>query len=249
MLTVFFFLFGASIGSFLNVVIYRLPEGKSLVWPGSHCPQCGEKIRWFDNIPILSYIILQGKCRDCGNEISIRYLVVESITAVVYLYAYLRYGISLELLTFLVFTTLLIPISFIDFSTMLIPDSLSISGIIIGLLLSMFRGIIVVSCIGAAVGAIYILIIIHIGKAVYKKDVMGYGDIKLAAMVGAFVGWDSFLLTILFSSLFGSLFGLVQIKRGKSSMKSLIPYGPFLAIGGFITFLFGRWIIVRFFLG
>ena len=249
MLTVFFFLFGAAIGSFLNVVIYRLPEGKSLVWPGSHCPQCGEKIRWFDNIPILSYIILQGKCRDCGNEISIRYLVVESITAVVYLYAYLRYGISLELLTFLVFTSLLIPISFIDFSTMLIPDSLSISGIIIGLLLSMFRGIIVVSCIGAAIGAIYILIIIHIGKAVYKKDVMGYGDIKLAAMIGAFVGWDSFLLTILFSSLFGSLFGLVQIKRGKSSMKSLIPYGPFLAIGGFITFLFGRWIIVRFFLG
>ena len=249
MLTVFFFLFGAAIGSFLNVVIYRLPEGKSLVWPGSHCPQCGEKIRWFDNIPILSYIILQGKCRDCGNEISIRYLVVESITAVVYLYAYLHYGISLELLTFLVFTSLLIPISFIDFSTMLIPDSLSISGIIIGLLLSMFRGIIVVSCIGAAVGAIYILIIIHIGKAVYKKDVMGYGDIKLAAMIGAFVGWDSFLLTILFSSLFGSLFGLVQIKRGKSSMKSLIPYGPFLAIGGFITFLFGKWIIVRFFLG
>ncbi|MCK4420156.1 prepilin peptidase [candidate division WOR-3 bacterium] len=249
MLTVFFFLFGAAIGSFLNVVIYRLPEGKSLVWPGSHCPQCGEKIRWFDNIPILSYIILQGKCRDCGNEISIRYLVVESITAVVYLYAYLHYGISLELLTFLVFTSLLIPISFIDFSTMLIPDSLSISGIIIGLLFSMFRGIIVVSCIGAAIGAIYILIIIHIGKAVYKKDVMGYGDIKLAAMIGAFVGWDSFLLTILFSSLFGSLFGLVQIKRGKSSMKSLIPYGPFLAIGGFITFLFGRWIIVRFFLG
>jgi leader peptidase (prepilin peptidase)/N-methyltransferase len=248
MLAFFFFLLGAAVGSFLNVVIHRLPEGKSLLSPPSHCPICGKSIRWFDNIPIISYIILKGECRDCGTSIPIRYLIVESITAFVYLYSYIRYGLSLELLTFLVFTTLLIPIFFIDLREMLIPDTLSISGIIIGLILGIFRGITIVSLIGAAVGAVYVLIIIYLGKSIYKRDVMGMGDVKLSAMIGAFVGWANFLLTILISSLLGSIYGIIQIRKGKSSMKSIIPYGPFLAIGGFITFLFGKWIIVRFFL-
>jgi len=249
MIGLFFFLLGAVIGSFLNVVIYRLPEGESLMRPGSHCPECGKSIRWYDNIPIISYIILNGKCRDCGASIPVRYLVVESITAFVYLYSYIHFGISLEFLTFLIFATLLIPISFIDFQVMLIPDSLSISGIIIGLILALFRGKILICTIGAITGAVYILIIIYLGKAIYKKDVMGFGDVKLAGLIGAFIGWSNFLLAILISSFLGSIYGIIQIRKGKSSMKSLIPYGPFLAIGGFITFLFGRWIIVRFFLG
>jgi leader peptidase (prepilin peptidase)/N-methyltransferase len=154
MIGLFFFLLGATIGSFLNVVIYRLPEGESLMHPGSHCPECGKSIRWYDNIPIISYIILNGKCRDCGASIPVRYLVVESITAFVYLYSYIHFGISLELLTFLIFVTLLIPISFIDFRVMLIPDSLSISGIIIGLILALFRGRILICTIGAITGAV-----------------------------------------------------------------------------------------------
>lgn len=248
MLALFFFMLGGAMGSFLNVVIYRLPLGKSLIRPPSHCPECEKNIRWYDNIPIISYIILKGECRDCTASIPIRYLVVESITAFVYLYSYIRFGISLELLTFLTFITLLIPIFFIDLKDLLIPDSLSFSGIVIGLILSIFRGRLIISVVGAVVGAIYILIVIYLGKAIYKKDVMGFGDVKLSAMIGAFVGWANFLLTILISSLLGSIYGIIQIKRGKSSMKSIIPYGPFLAIGGFITFLFGRWIIVRFFL-
>ncbi len=248
MLALFFFMLGGAMGSFLNVVIYRLPLGKSLIRPPSHCPECEKNIRWYDNIPIISYIILKGECRDCTALIPIRYLVVESITAFVYLYSYIRFGISLELLTFLTFITLIIPIFFIDLKDLLIPDSLSISGIVIGLILSIFRGRLIISVVGAVVGAIYILIVIYLGKAIYKKDVMGFGDVKLSAMIGAFVGWANFLLTILISSLLGSIYGIIQIKRGKSSMKSIIPYGPFLAIGGFITFLFGRWIIVRFFL-
>ncbi len=248
MLALFFFLLGAAIGSFLNVVIYRFPKEESLIRPPSHCPECGKSVRWYDNIPIVSYIILKGQCRDCGASIPIRYLIVESITAFVYLYAYIRFGISLELLTFLTFVTLLIPIFFIDLKEMLIPDTLSISGIIIGFALAIFRGRLVISTIGAAVGAIFILIIIYLGKAVYKRDVMGFGDVKLSAMIGAFVGWANFLLTILISSLLGSIYGIIQIKKGKSSMKSVIPYGPFLAIGGFITFLFGQWVIVKFFL-
>ena len=248
MLALFFFMLGGAMGSFLNVVIYRLPRGKSLIRPPSHCPECEKNIRWYDNIPIISYIILKGECRDCTAPIPIRYLVVESITAFVYLYSYIRFGISLELLTFLTFVTLLIPIFFIDLKDLLIPDSLSISGIVIGLILSIFRGRVIISMLGAVVGAIYVLIVIYLGKAIYKKDVMGFGDVKLSAMIGAFVGWANFLLTVLISSLLGSIYGIIQIKRGKSSMKSIIPYGPFLAIGGFITFLFGRWIIVRFFL-
>lgn len=248
MLALFFFMLGGAMGSFLNVVIYRLPLGKSLIRPPSHCPECEKNIRWYDNIPIISYIILKGECRDCTASIPIRYLVVESIIAFVYLYSYIRFGISLELLTFLTFVTLLIPIFFIDLKDLLIPDSLSISGIVIGLILSIFRGRLIISVVGAVVGAIYILIVIYLGKAIYKKDVMGFGDVKLSAMIGAFVGWANFLLTILISSLLGSIYGIIQIKRGKSSMKSIIPYGPFLAIGGFVTFLFGRWIIVRFFL-
>ncbi len=247
-LGILFFLLGAVMGSFFNVVIYRLPKSISIIKPPSHCPGCGEKIKWQDNIPIISYIILNGRCRKCDFKIPITYLVVETLSAFFFLFSYLRYGLSLDLFTFLIFVSLLIPISFIDLKTTFIPDTLSISGIVIGLVLSFFRGIIVISLIGAAVGAILILTIIIVGKAVYKQEVMGYGDIKLAALLGAFLGWGNLLLTIMFSSLLGSIYGLIQIKRGKLSMKSQIPYGPFLAIGGVIAFLYGEWIIIRFFL-
>jgi leader peptidase (prepilin peptidase)/N-methyltransferase len=235
-------------GSFFNVVIYRLPKSISIVKPPSHCPGCGERIKWQDNIPIISYIILNGKCRKCDFKIPITYLIVETLSAFLFLYSYLRYGLSLDFFTFLIFVSLLIPISFIDLKTTFIPDTLSISGIVIGLALSFFRGIIVISLIGTALGAILILTIIIVGKRVYKQDVMGFGDIKLAALIGAFVGWAGLLLTIMISAILGATYGLVQIKRGKLSMKSQIPYGPFLAIGGVIAFLYGEWIIIRFFL-
>ena len=243
-----FFLLGAVMGSFFNVIIYRLPKSISIIQPPSHCPGCGEKIQWTDNIPILSYLILNGKCRNCDFAISITYLVVETITAFLFLFAFLRFGISFELLTFLIFISLLIPISFIVLHTTLIPDSISISGIILGLALSVFRGLALISLIGALVGAILILTIIVVGKAVYKQEVMGYGDIKLAALIGAFAGWAGVLLTIMIGSFLGAVYGLIQIKRGKLTMKSQIPFGPYLAIGGIISFLYGEWIIINLFL-
>lgn len=248
MLGLFFFILGAVMGSFLNVIIYRLPKDMSIITPPSHCPKCGKRIKWQDNIPLLSYLILNGKCRNCEFSIPISYFIVESITAFLFLFSYLRFGVTFEFLTFLIFISLLIPISFIDLHTTFIPDSLSITGIVIGIILSLFRGIFLISLIGAATGAIIILIIIITGKAVYKQDVMGYGDIKIAALIGAFVGWASLLLTIMISAFLGSVYGAIQIKRGKLSMKSQIPYGPFLAAGGIIAFLYGKWIIVRFFL-
>jgi len=245
---IFFFLLGAAMGSFFNVIIYRLPKSISIVTPPSHCPGCGEKIQWKDNIPILSYIILNGKCRNCDFQIPIKYLVVETISAFLFLFSYLRFGISLELFTFLVFVSLLIPISFIDLQTTLIPDSLSISGIFLGLALSVLRGLALISLIGAIAGALLIFIIIISGKRIYKQDVMGYGDIKLAAMIGAFVGWAGILLTVMIGSFLGAVYGLIQIKRGKLTMKSQIPFGPYLAIGGIISFLYGKWIILNLFL-
>jgi len=245
---IFFFILGAVMGSFFNVIIYRLPKGISIVTPPSHCPGCGERIQWKDNIPILSYIILNGKCRNCDFQIPIKYLVVETISAFFFLFSYLRFDISLELFAFLIFVSLLIPISFIDLNTTLIPDSLSISGIILGLSLSVFRGLALISIIGAAAGALLIFIIIILGKRIYKQDVMGYGDIKLAAMIGAFVGWAGILLTVMIGSFLGAIYGLIQIKRGKLTMKSQIPFGPYLAIGGIISFLYGKWIILNLFL-
>ena len=247
-LGIFFFLLGAIMGSFFNVIIYRLPKKISIIKPSSHCPGCGEKIQWKDNIPILSYLILNGKCRNCDFYIPINYLVVETISAFLFLFSYLRFGISLELFTFLIFISLLIPISFIDLHTTLIPDSLSISGIVLGLALSVFRGLALISIIGATAGAILISTIIVVGKRVYKQDVMGYGDIKLAAMIGAFVGWAGVLLTVMIGSFLGAVYGLIQIKRGKLTMKSQIPFGPYLAIGGIISFIYGKWIIVSLFL-
>jgi len=235
-------------GSFFNVIIYRLPKSISIIKPPSHCPGCREKIQWKDNIPILSYLILNGKCRNCDFHIPINYLVVETISAFLFLFAYLRFGISLELYTFLIFISLLIPISFIDLHTTLIPDSISISGIILGLALSVFRGLALISLIGATAGAVLISTIIAAGKRVYKQDVMGYGDIKLAALIGAFVGWAGVLLTVIIGSFLGAVYGLIQIKRGKLTMKSQIPFGPYLAIGGIISFLYGKWIILRLFL-
>ena len=245
---IIFFLLGAVMGSFFNVIIYRLPKSISIVTPPSHCPGCGEKIQWKDNIPIISYIILNGKCRKCDFHIPIKYLVVETISAFLFLFSYLRFGISLELFTFLVFVSLLIPISFIDLHTTLIPDSISISGIVLGLALSVFRGLVLISLIGAIAGALLISIIIIAGRKVYKQEVMGYGDIKLAAMIGAFVGWAGVLLTVMIGSFLGAVYGLIQIKRGKLTMKSQVPFGPYLAIGGAISFLYGKWIILNLFL-
>lgn len=248
LLGILFFMLGATMGSFFNVVIYRLPKKISIIKPPSHCPGCKERIHWKDNMPILSYLILNGKCRNCDFHIPIKYLVVETITAFLFLFSYLRFGLSIELFTFLVFISLLIPISFIDLQTTLIPDSLSISGIILGLIFAVFRGIALISLIGAAAGAVLIFIIIVAGRKVYKQEVMGYGDIKLTAMIGAFVGWAGVLLTIMIGSFLGAVYGLIQIKRGKLTMKSQIPFGPYLAIGGTISFLYGKWIIINLFL-
>jgi len=241
-LTIIFFIFGAVFGSFLNVIIYRLPRGESIIYPASHCPVCGAKILPRDNIPILSYIILKRRCRNCGAKILPIYIIVESITALIFTFGFLYYGLSFSLLEFLTFCLILIPIAFIDWNTMLIPDSLSIGGTIVGLIFSIFGGKIVQSLMGGIISGGILLIFAIIGRWIFHKEAMGFGDVKMAVMLGVFVGWQEFIILLVIASFIGAIYGLIMEIRGKIE-DSKIPFAPFLAIGGIIAYVIGRYAI------
>ena len=245
-LAIIFFIFGAVFGSFLNVVIYRLPRGESIIYPSSHCPACGTKILLRDNIPILSYIILKGKCRHCGAKISPLYIVVESATALIFTFGFLYYGLSFSLLEFLTFSLILIPIAFIDWNTMLIPDTLSFGGIVIGLVFSIFNGEIIHSLLGGIISGAILLFFAVIGKWVFRKEAMGFGDVKLAIMLGVFVGWQGFIILLVIASFIGAIYGIIMEIKGKVE-DSKIPFAPFLTIGGIITYIISKYILNLYF--
>ncbi|HEX2092819.1 MAG TPA: prepilin peptidase [Longimicrobiaceae bacterium] len=224
---------GAAVGSFLNVCIYRLPEGESVVSPRSRCPECGHQIGWRDNVPVLSWILLRGRCRGCGTRISIQYPLVELTTALLWLAAAVRFGLSWQALSAAVFFTLLLGIALTDARTYIIPDEFSLGGLAMGLLLSFApEGISVVrSFAGAAVGFGLLYAVAVVGEWVFKKPAMGGGDIKMMAMVGAFLGWQGVLLTLFLGALLGTLvFAPISWKTGK-----LVPFGIFLALGAAVT--------------
>jgi len=190
-LTILFFILGAVIGSFLNVVIYRLPKDESIIRPGSHCPNCGTPIKFYDNIPFLGYLILKGRCRKCGSVISIRYLLVEMITALIFATLFHLYGLSIELPILLVFASVLIVISFIDFDYYIIPDILSLGGIALGIIVSFGRSnfTLIDSILGVILGGGILYVIAKSYEVIRKREGMGGGDIKLLGMIGAFCGW------------------------------------------------------------
>ena len=254
-----FFVLGSLIGSFLNVCIHRLPRGESIVSPGSHCPKCGKPIRWYDNIPMLSYIFLKGRCRHCTSTISARYFTVELITAFLFLALFLQFGLSISLFIYLAFVSSLIAMSFIDFEHKIIPDILDCPGIILGLVISILHPAIHVrpqpwnlifnspgiaaaadSFSGIILGSGILIVLAIAGKAVFKKEAMGFGDVKLLAMIGAFLGWQMVLLTIFVSAVIGSVVGII-IKLKTSG--SYIPYGPYLALGALAAIFYGERII------
>ena len=235
------FIFGACIGSFLNVCICRLPESQSIVTPGSKCPRCNKPIRFYDNIPIISYIFLKGKCRTCREPISIRYPLVELLTGLFACATIIRFGISVEALIYFIFITALIVTTFIDIDHKIIPDIISLPGIPLGLLSSMAIGSLHFkdSLIGMLIGGGSLFLIAWGYHFFTGKEGMGGGDIKLLAMIGAFIGWKGVFFTIFVSSVTGTLIGVLLILIAQKNLKFAVPYGPFLAIGAVLYIFFG----------
>jgi leader peptidase (prepilin peptidase)/N-methyltransferase len=233
---------GCILGSFYNVVIYRLPAGQSIVQPGSRCPSCGNAIAAYDNIPMMSYLLLGGKCRRCKAPISVRYPLIEGISGLLALLLFRRYGLHPQLAIEFIFCSLLLIIAMIDLDTFLIPDILSLSGIVLGLAFSFFTPRLSWSdsLLGIILGG-GILYVIATGYALLRhKEGMGGGDIKLLGMIGAFVGWQGVAFTILVSSVSGMLIALPMMWRSGKGLGSAIPYGPFLAFGAVAYIFWGR---------
>jgi leader peptidase (prepilin peptidase)/N-methyltransferase len=233
---------GLCIGSFLNVLIYRLPLGRSIVKPGSACPNCGARIRWYDNIPILSYLILRGKCRHCRSRISLRYPLVELVTGLLSLAIFLRYGVSWACLFYFIFVAALIAIIFIDFDHQIIPDVITYPGIIAGFISSLILPNITYrdSLIGIILGG-GILYLIALGYLMLaRREGMGGGDIKLLAMIGAFLGWQALPFTILSSAFLGSVVGIIAMLKTGKDTRMAIPFGPFLSIGAILYLFWGK---------
>ncbi len=231
-------LLGAVIGSFLNVCILRWPAEQSVVRPPSRCPRCGAGLKPWDNIPIISWLLLHARCRNCGEPISAIYPLIELATAVIWATMVWQHGATLEALRASVFGTILLGIAMTDLREYIIPDEFSLGGLVIGLLFSLAGGLptIETAVLGAAVGFAVLWLVGVLGTWAFRKEAMGGGDIKMMAMVGAFLGWQGVLLTIFLGALLGTLIfvPITLIKKDK-----LVPFGVFLALGAAATYIFG----------
>jgi leader peptidase (prepilin peptidase)/N-methyltransferase len=245
MLNLISIIFGALVGSFLNVCIFRLPNEESIIWPGSHCPHCKNAIKFYDNIPVVSYFLLRGKCRYCKGSISLQYPLVEGITALSSLFLIIKFGPSLSYLFYFAFVAALIVITVIDLYHQIIPDVISLPGIGVGLLVSLIIPQITLfnSLIGILLGGGSLFIVATFYQWLFKREGMGGGDIKLLAMIGAFLGWKAVLLTILLSSLIGSVTGILMVVVKGKDFKYAIPFGPFLSLGAVISLFYGEEIV------
>ena len=250
MISVFIFISGAIVGSFLNVCIVRMPQEKSVIKPRSRCVHCNTSIPWYDNIPFLSYLLLRGQCRFCQKKISPRYFIVELVTAILFLTLHLYFGLTYLLLPYFMLTSGLIVATFVDLEHRIIPDEISLGGMIVGFILSFvipelhgtsshFLGI-GRSLMGIVIGGGSIYVMGIIGDFIFKKESMGGGDVKLMGMIGAFLGWKLALLSFFIAPFFGSVFGIIEKIRTK---ESTIAYGPFLALGALMGLFWGDQII------
>ncbi|MGB5686759.1 MAG: prepilin peptidase [Candidatus Electrothrix sp.] len=234
------FIFGAMIGSFLNVVIFRLPdETQSVVFPASHCPKCGTNLHWYENIPIFSYLALRGKCRTCKVPISLQYPVVELCMALLSLALYNKFGFSLILPFYFLFLAALLVIIFIDIHLQIIPDNISLPGILIGFASSFFNPLVSwqESGLGILLGGGILYAVAKGYSLLTGREGMGGGDIKLLAMIGAFLGYQCLLYVIFFSSLTGSVVGIAAMFQQKKGGQTRIPFGPFLSLAA-LSWLF-----------
>ena len=250
---IFAFIFGITVGSFLNVCIYRLPQKKSIVTPPSSCTSCGKRIRFYDNIPILSYFILRGRCRYCGAGISLLYPAVELASGLISMALLTRFNIfnhSLpQYFIFFTFISALICISFIDLEHMIIPDVISLPGIVLGFLISLFSPQVtwIDSLLGIVAGGGILYLVALVFELLRKKEGMGGGDIKLLAMIGAWLGWKAIPFVILSSSLVGAVLGSAALLLSRKGIQARLPFGPFLAFGAILYIFFGKELIEWYF--
>jgi leader peptidase (prepilin peptidase) / N-methyltransferase len=243
--SIFAFAFGAVVGSFLNVCICRMPKNESVVFPPSHCTKCDYVIRWYDNIPVLSYLLLRGRCRRCGERISLQYPLVEFINGALTVALLLKFGPSFVFAVLFLFCSALVVVTFIDLKHQIIPDVLTLPGIVIGFIVSFFIPQLgwLNSLIGILAGGGSLLLIAYGYQLLAKKDGMGGGDIKLLAMMGAFFGWKAILFIIFASSLVGSVIGITVMLAQKKDSTLAIPFGPFLASAAVLYIFYGNRII------
>jgi leader peptidase (prepilin peptidase)/N-methyltransferase len=234
------FLFGACFGSFANVVIYRLPKGESVVSPGSFCRTCQKPLKWYHNVPILAWFWLRGKCANCSQKYSIRYPLVELLTALLFTLAGYQLGLTWTLLEALIFIFSLVVVSFIDLDHMILPDKFTLSGIVIGLVgaaLNPERPF-MDAVYGAVAGFAFLWAVAYLYFLIRHQEGMGGGDIKLLAWIGAVLGWKAIPVVILVSSLLGSVIGIGLMLRTKDGLKHAIPFGPYLAGAAVLYLLF-----------
>ncbi len=250
---VFVFCFGAVVGSFLNVCIYRLPRGESIVFPASHCPGCRRPIPWYLNIPFVSYLVLRGRCAYCKAKISFRYFAVEGLTALMFVAIYWRFKATPDFVIYTGLFSVLMIISFIDIEHWIIPDELTIPGAVLGLLLSAayprFQGeasrfwALGDSFFGMVFGFVSLYLLGVLGKIAYKKEAMGGGDLMLLMFIGAFLGWKLTVAAFFLAPVFGSLVGVPKLLMKK---QDTIQYGPFLVLAAFVCVMFKEDILLYF---
>ena len=232
---------GLIVGSFLNVCIYRIPRKRSIVWPASRCAACERPLAWFENLPVLSYAALRGRCRTCGARISIRYPVVEIVTAAAFVLVYLAFGLTPLFAVRVAFACAMIVLFAIDLEHQLLPNVITVPGIVIGFLASLFLppGP-VMSLAGIAAGGGLLWLIIEVWLRLRGVEAMGFGDVKMLAMIGAFLGVKLAILTFILSSLMGGLIGLFVIITRRGGMTTALPYGTMLAVAAFIASVAGE---------
>lgn len=246
-LDVYALLLGLVTGSYLNVVIYRLPRELSTVLPRSRCPACGSQIRAWDNIPVLSWFLLRGRCRDCRAKISLRYPFIEALTGALFVASVERFGLSFDALVAALFCCLMITLAMIDIDHFLLLDRITLPGVVVGIVAQLWLSGGFLSpwpglwggLIGAAVGGGILLAAYGGWWLLRREEGLGLGDVKMLAMMGAFLGWRGVLVSLLVSSLAGSLFGLTMLAVGRGSLRTKIPFGAFLAVGGLVALFFG----------
>ena len=241
-LYILWFVVGTAMGSFLNVCIMRIPHGQSVVSPGSFCPQCKHPVRWFDNVPLLNFVWLKARCRSCGRRLSWRYPFVECLNGLGYLAVVAQFGFSMDALVYALFLSILLVVAMIDFDHLMIPDVISLPGIVIGFFASAF--IVQVGWLGSLLGIVLgggiLWILAILSPYLFGKEGLGGGDIKLMAMIGAFLGWQAVVMILFLASFAGAVVGVGLMAFRRIERGQYLPFGPFLAAGAVALLFFHR---------